>query len=164
MNKIGLYATLVVLILLAGCSSSKVPGSGEGATPELLPVEQVFETYKEIEAARLRRQPEDIKRIIGYTKHPDYLIRINAVKALSTDQLKSLPESETVLIDRLLNDDYWLVRAFAAKGLGKIRTQPAMDALNKQLAVEEDEKVKKHINKAIAGKPDDNKSRVPLSL
>lgn len=164
MKKIVLYPALVALMLLSSCASSKVPGSGEGETPELLPVEQVFETYKEIEAARLRRQPEDIKRIVGYTKHPDYLIRINAVKALSTDQLKSLPESETVLIDRLLNDDFWLVRSFSAKGLGKIRTPAAMDALNKQLAVEEDEKVKKHIEKAIAGKPEEKKSKLPVSL
>lgn len=158
MRKIALYLVGIFLLGWLACSRSTVPGSGENGTPELMPVEQVFETYKDIEAARLRHNPEDVKRIVGYTKHPDHLVRINAIKALSTDQLKLLPDSEIVMIDRLNNDDYSLVREFAARGLGKIRSPKAMDALKKQLEVEEDERVKKQINKAIAGKPEAPKS------
>ena len=164
MRNFHLYPVLLALLLTLSCTKSTVPGSGEGDTPELLPVEQIFETYKDIEAARLRRQPEDIKRIVGYTRHPDYLVRINAVKALSTDQLKLAPESEKTLIDRLMNDDFWLVRSFSARGLGKIGSPAAIDALKKQLEVEDDEKVQKQINKSLAGKQDDKKAKVPLGL
>ena len=133
---------LLVLLIFTACTSSAAPVNGELQDEELLrTLEMVTESAKKHDA-------EGARELLAYSKHPDYLIRIRAIKALSEDFYRGDDSAYAALVTAL-DDDYWLVRAFAARGLGKDDRQEVQGALTRRLKVEDNERVVRHLQKAL---------------
>jgi hypothetical protein len=144
----------IVCSLLTVCSCAS---GGEGAKAK--PAEPT-EAARELDAGELAtkfadvndaasKQDEDgLKRLIQLSQHHDYLVRIQAYKALAADPYRQTDLGYAALL-AALNDSHWIVRSTAAKALGKDPKQSSLTALQTRLLIETNEKVKGYLQDSI---------------
>lgn len=99
-------------------------------------------------AAKLEDQ-RAVPELVEFSKHPDFLIRVQALKWLMTEHFRSQEASRKVFVDSL-SDEHWLVRSFAVKALAKGGlTLEGREALEKRLPLEDNPRVKGYIELAL---------------
>lgn len=122
----------------------------DSASPaDRLPNEELFRTFDLIHAAYLARSEAGEAQLANLSCHRDFLIRIRAVKALS-DPFYLRREAALEVLQARLEDRHWLVRSFAAKGLGKSGQPSVLPALRHGLLCEDNAKVRTFLEAAIA--------------
>jgi serine/threonine protein kinase len=94
--------------------------------------------------------------IISLSEHTDYLIRIEALKALSKPHHYNMNDGLEAII-KGLNDDEYLVRGFAARVLGHIPSSLSIQAIEEQFRVEQNEVVKKVMEQSLKRLKEHNK-------
>lgn len=79
----------------------------------------------------------------------DFKVQIKLLRALQKSSFAEAELAEGLYI-KLLNDEEYLVRGFAARGLGRVSSKESKAALKKRLEVEDKDIVSKVIKKALA--------------
>ena len=87
--------------------------------------------------------------LVELSQHQEYRVRIRAVKALGQPQFVQHDAALSVLTERLA-DAHWLVRSFAAKGLGRSGRREASEPLRRRLQCESNAKVRKFIEHSLS--------------
>ncbi len=110
----------------------------------------VLEVFKTISSEAAKRDSEVVSQaLIEASDKDDYLLRIEALRALSSTVHQSREDSFKAIVFHL-DDDEYLVRGFAAKVLGVIGSQDALTALKQRSLVESHELVQKVLGSSIA--------------
>jgi len=90
-----------------------------------------------------------IEPLLALLKHPDYLVRATAVKALGGSETAGDSRVLARITDLLESDSEYIVRGFAAKILGQTRSAEAKTVLENRLALEKSDIVVKMIKKSL---------------
>ncbi len=98
-----------------------------------------------IKEAGKRADSQLIPALIPLTRHPRYAMQVAVLKVLSKEPYKDSVEVYDALV-ACLDDKEYIVRGFAAKIIGAIGREDSQAVLEKRLAVEDNEIVKKIIN------------------
>lgn len=133
-----------------GCSRPHPvpPPAAAPSVTELHP-EEVTKAYSEIEMLRRDPTPAHEAKLIELAAHPDFLLRIRAVRALGDPGFAGRPGAEEVIF-RALDDSHWIVRATAAKAVGRAELDRSCRELVRRGEMEPNPKVKQIIDRAVA--------------
>jgi len=143
-------ASLLLFIVLAlhACTPEKAKETSSALEPPLLEGDELIIAIDAVAQASKREDAQALTALITYSKHPDFLIRVQALKWLTTDRFRTQKEVEAVFI-RALSDEHWLVRSFAVKALAKLRTPQGTGALEKRLPLEDNPRVRSYIETVL---------------
>lgn len=155
---------LLIATLLVGCSASPnqsvaaadapteelaVPGGSPGARPGELQGEELLQALARVAQSARKKDDQGRAELLEFAKHPDYLVRIQAVKSL-TDEFYRKDDVVYAAIVTALDDEFWLVRSFAVRALARDTRPESLAAIRRRLEVEENERVQRHLKNALA--------------
>lgn len=113
--------------------------------------DELLRTLDQVAESSRRRNSQGEQELLAFAKHADYLIRVQAVKALGDSFYRKNDAALKALI-AALDDDFWLVRGFAVRALAREDRAEAKDALVRRLQSESHERVVYYIQEALSGK------------
>src|SRR5689334_16610770 len=109
---------IALFLFLLGCGSAGPPLEKPVADPGVLQGDELLQTLSRVRDAGTRSDDPGLNQLLEYSRHRDYLVRVQAIKALSRSSYSQRPEVFPVFV-KALDDEHWLVRSFAVKTLGK---------------------------------------------
>ena len=147
---VSLLLFLSMSLLLVSCSSEAALQSHPTPQPDsILEGDDLIIAIDRVANAAKLEDQRAIPELVEFSKHPDFLIRVQALKWLMTEHFRSQEAARKVFVDSL-SDEHWLVRSFAVKALAKGGlTSEGREALEKRLPLEENTRVKGYIELAL---------------
>lgn len=142
------------ILVFCGCSSGSShpldspPPVAEQETGNELDLANLARLLGEVNSAAVQKNEEGLTRLVQFSKHSDYLVRIEALKALSADYFRKSESGFDTLKDAV-NDEHWLVRSVAIKALGREPRKDSLKTLETRLSVEQHERVQKYLRASI---------------